>query len=58
VQREEIFKFTLLKRRENRLARHGKITSGKLTATDRTNPILMTSLIRVGVKLISTFPVI
>jgi hypothetical protein len=58
LQRKEILKFTLLKRRENRLARQGKITSGKLTATDRTNPILMTSLIRVGVKLISTFPVI
>lgn len=49
--------FTFLKRSEFRLARHGKITSGKLQATERTKPIFIISVPIEGLKLMRMFPV-
>lgn len=48
---------TCLYSKEYRLALQGNITSGKLNATDRTNPIFITSETSDGVKLIRMFPV-
>ena len=47
---------TCLNNNELRLALHGKITKGKLKATEITNPILITSDVRLGLKLIKMFP--
>lgn len=48
---------TLRNSKECKLARHGNIISGKLTATDKTKPIFITSLVIDGEKLSITLPV-
>jgi hypothetical protein len=45
-----------LNSKELRLALHGKMTSGKLNATDSTKPILIISEVKLGSKLSKIFP--
>lgn len=49
--------FTRRKRREFKLALQGKMTSGKLKATENTKKSLITSDEGLGSKLIKMFPI-
>lgn len=47
---------TRLNSKEFKLALHGKMTSGKLNATESTKPILIISEVTLGSKLINMLP--
>lgn len=52
----EVLKQTRLYSNEYKLARHGKITNGKLNAIDKTNPILIASFANDSSKFSKIFP--